>query len=72
MVGDNYGIEEDDSDADNNNDDDDNEGVSIPHSTVQLSDEQLRGLHSRVNYQTDDDNHRINLYQQILEYLNDQ
>ena len=73
MVDDNYGIDEDDSVADDINEvEDNNEGVPIPRSTVQLSDEQLRELQSLVNSHANDDNYGINLYQQVLEYLYDQ
>ena len=67
MVDDNYGIDGDDSVVDDINEvEDNNEGVSIPHSTVQLSDEQLRELQSLVTSHANDDNYGINLYQQVL------
>lgn len=68
---DNYGIDTDDSVA-NDDDDDDAEGASIPRSTVQLSEEQLRGLQSSVNLQIDDGNHGMNHYQQVVQYINQQ
>ena len=68
-VDNNYGIDTDDMVS---NDDDDDEGVSIPRPTVQLSEHQLRDLQSHVNPQTDDGNHGINHYQQVLQYLNQQ
>ena len=54
------------------NDDDDDEGVSIPRSTVQLSEQQLRTLHSRINPQTSSGNHGINHYQHVVQYVNHQ
>ena len=75
MVDDNYGIDEDDSVADDIDEvEGHNEGVSIPRSTVQLSDEQFRELQSLVNSHANDngDSYGINLYQQVLEYLYDQ
>ena len=68
-VDNNYGIDTDDTVI---NDDGDDEGVSIPHSTVQLSEQQLRDLQSHINPQTDDDNHGINHYQQVVQYVNQQ
>ena len=61
----NYGIDADDTVT--NDDDDDYEGVSIPRSTVQLSEQQLRDLQSHVNTQTNDGNHGINHYQQVVQ-----
>ena len=64
-VNDHYGVDEDDTIEEDNND----EGVTIPRSLIQLSDEQMRELRSRVNAQGDDGNHGITLYQQVLEYI---
>ena len=63
-VDDNYGIEADETI------DDEDEGVSIPHSSIQLTDPQLRSLQSLVNVQTDDGNHGINHYQQVVQHVN--
>lgn len=68
-VDNNYGIDADDMAT---NDDDDDEGVSIPRSTVQLSEQQLRTLHSRINPRTSDGNHGINHYQHVVQYVNQQ
>jgi len=71
-VDDNYGIDTDDSVANDHDDEGDAEGAPIPHSTVQLSEEQLRELQSSVNLQTDDGNHGMSHYQQIVQYISQQ
>lgn len=44
------------------NENGDNEGVSIPHSTLHMLEEQFRELQSQVlDVETDDGNHGMNL-----------
>jgi len=71
-VDDNYGIDTDDSVANDHDDEGDAEGVPIPCSTVQLSEEQPRELQSSIKLQIDDGNHGMSHYQQIVQYISQQ
>ena len=52
-----------------NDDDDDDDGVVIPVTQVQLSDEHLSELRESINPLADSDDFGIDLYQQVLEYV---
>ena len=58
-----YGIEE------NGFPGDDIEGVEIPSSQIQLTDEQMSELQGTVNPLSDSDNFAIELYQQTLQFI---
>ncbi len=62
QVDEDYGIDEDGSGPTP----DDSEGVSIPRSAVQLSDEEMDELQQAVDPLSDDGNYGINLYQQVV------
>ena len=61
----NYGLDEEGA----TQQDGDDEGVSIPSSSIQLSDDQMQLLQQQVNPLSDDANFGINLYQQVLQFL---
>ena len=44
-------------------------GVSIPRSTISLSEEQNSQLHHQINPMADDRNFGIDLYQQVVIFL---
>ena len=58
-----YGIEE------NGFPSDDHEGVEIPSSQIQLTDEQMSELRGTVNPLSDSDNFAIELYHQTLQFI---
>ena len=49
----------------------DDEGVSIPHSTISLSEEQNSQQHQQINPMTYDRNFGIDLYQDVVAFLHD-
>ena len=65
QVSENYGIDEEGLGAL------DDEGVSIPRSTISLSEEQISQLHQQINPTTDDRNFGIDLYQDVVAFLHD-
>lgn len=65
QVNENYGIDEEGMGTR------DDEGVSIPHSTISLSEEQSSQLHQQINPMTDDRNFGIDLYQEVVAFLHD-
>ena len=58
----NYGIDEEGMGEED-------EGVSIPCSTISLSEEQNSQLHHQINPMADDRNFGIDLYQQVVIFL---
>lgn len=62
-----YGAEE--GVLDDDDDDDDDNGVLIPATRVQLSDEHLSELRESINPLGDSDDFGIDLYQQVLAYV---
>ena len=62
---DNYGIIEDDLATDENS----IEGVPIPRSTVELSEEQFQQLQNLVNPLSESTDYGIDLYQEVIQYL---
>ena len=65
-VDDNYGIHEEGATEHN---EENSEGISVPRTTIQLSDGQMQQLQQQVNPDTDDSNFGIDLYQQALQFL---
>ena len=62
-IDENYGIDEE------GMGEPDDEGISIPRSTICLSEEQNSQLHQQINAMADDRNFGIDLYQQVVVYL---
>ena len=65
QVTEDYGVIEDGLASDESS----TEGVPIPRSTIQLSEEQLQQLQNRVNPLEESTDFGVDLYQEVIQYL---